>query len=342
MPRHPPAATPFGRHFARLVTMSTKMTPLRAWAWSVAALSVVLSLDVVTGREVSLTFPSMLVTCFAAWVLRERGGLVIATVAALAASTIRYVEWSAVPAYSWSVTTMTLNVLSRLLSAGVTVMLVSGLRSTLELERWRASTDWLTGVLNKAAFEARMKGMIATARKSGCALVFAYMDLDGFKAVNDRHGHSAGDEVLRAFARTAAESIRGNDLFARIGGDEFVALLSVPDCDCGDRTAELLHARLSDILRESGYGTTCSMGALVIDAAHSDEEQQHFVALADQLMYEVKRSGKNALRIARQQIVGEALRRAYPPAPDDGLGALVAQVDAVDTADSRRAARRAA
>ena len=339
MSRHPPAATPFARYFARLVTVSTRMTPARAWAWSLAALVVVLFLDVVTGREVSMAFPWTLVTCFSAWVLRERGGLIIGVVAVVAAYTIGYVEWAAVSNYDLSNTTIALNVVGRLLSAGVIVMVVSGLRGTLELERWRASTDWLTGVLNKAAFEARMKGVIATARKGGRSLVFAYMDLDGFKSVNDRHGHSAGDNVLRAFALTASESIRGNDLFARIGGDEFIALLTVPDCGCGDRTAELLHARLSDILRQTGHGTTCSMGALVIDAAHSEEEQQHFVALADQLMYEVKRSGKNALRIARQRAVGEVLRKAYPPQRDGELGNIVAQIDATAL---RRTTRRAA
>jgi GGDEF domain-containing protein len=90
-------------------------------------------------------------------------------------------------------------------------------------------------------------------------------------------------------------------------------LLTVPSCDMGDGAAEVLHARLSAILRGTGYPVTCSMGALVVEAA-AVADRAELIDAADRLMYEVKRAGKNAIRIARADLgdVGEALaeRRA--------------------------------
>jgi diguanylate cyclase (GGDEF)-like protein len=169
----------------------------------------------------------------------------------------------------------------------------------------------LTGVLNKASFHERMASAIAAARGTSRAFILCYMDLDGFKLVNDRHGHSAGDEILRVFAKGSVDAIREGDLFARIGGDEFVALLTIPEAESGDHIAALVHRRISGVLAKTGLPVGCSMGALVATAEQL-EPLEAAIQFADSLMYEVKRSGKAALRVGR---VDENRRLVAP----DGL-----------------------
>jgi diguanylate cyclase (GGDEF)-like protein len=134
-------------------------------------------------------------------------------------------------------------------------------------------------------------------RRRGSTLLLLYMDLDGFKAVNDRHGHAAGDMVLRRFADEARARMRPDDLFARLGGDEFCAFLAIERGVAPEQVAESLHARLSEALRSTGHAVTCSMGAVVIDPAVAHDTER-MIALADEAMLEVKRNGKNAIRIA--------------------------------------------
>jgi diguanylate cyclase (GGDEF)-like protein len=93
-----------------------------------------------------------------------------------------------------------------------------------ELET-RAESDPLTGVMNRRGFERELKRAGAYVRRYGGNAALVYLDLDGFKAVNDRHGHAAGDWALGRLARLIAGHVRASDVVARIGGDEIVALL---------------------------------------------------------------------------------------------------------------------
>jgi len=187
-----------------------------------------------------------------------------------------------------------------------------------------------------------MSAHAATAKRDGRALVFIYMDLDGFKSVNDLHGHAAGDNVLQLFAAAAARSIRNGDLFARMGGDEFALLLRLPPEVDGARVAELLHGRLTAILKGTGLPVTCSMGALVLSPDMVEETGAMFEQ-ADALMYEAKRSGKDGLRIARGGVLAPSLRSAYAPLPENDreLEALLAWVDQAERRTGRWSRRAA-
>lgn len=326
----PPNPAPVVRYFVRLVGLMTALSGPAATAITLTSFLATIALDLSTGPVMSLTLPYTLIVCFAAWTLGERIGVVTAVATSLITVTVHYVQLRAsMPQLGALGPVAVLSWLNRLGTACLMVLIVSGLRSTLEMERWRAATDALTGALNKGAFEQAMGRAVAAAQRRGHALVLAYMDLDGFKGVNDSYGHSAGDEVLRAFSEAAAATIRNTDLFARIGGDEFVALLTVPDCDAGDATAEMLHARLSRILFQTGMPVTCSMGAIVLHGCQVGREDD-LIALADTLMYEVKRSGKNALRIGRGDLSEAAMRAAMPPRTTDDFQKLLAQIDRAD------------
>ncbi len=315
MQTRPPAASRLSNLLAMLADAATRLPPMRAWAMTLAALVIAIAVDDATGPQINLVLVYLMIACFASWCLGERVGMAIGLASVLLTGWVNGFS-SAFPAQGLHLpdTITAWNTIGRFLSMALLVALASGLRCALDLARWRASTDGLTGVLNKATFTRRMQDLVTRSRRQKDALVIAYIDLDGFKAVNDNLGHAAGDALLCRFADAAADAIRGDDLFARVGGDEFMALLNVGNCVQGDVAAERLHARLTAILRTEGLGVTCSIGALVVES-RGVAQIDSLIDAADGLMYEVKRSGKNALRIARddlQQVSRLQTRRPLP------------------------------
>jgi diguanylate cyclase (GGDEF)-like protein len=318
-----------------MVKATADLPSRRAWAVSTGAFAATISIDHLAGVAISFSFLYLVAAAVAVWSLGQRRGLFLSTVAVIIGAGVRHFEFPGVSfgGRGIGLVTEAWNGFARVLSVVVVGVVVDGLRAALALERWRASTDGLTGALNKSAFQEQAALIVERARADNRAIVLGYMDLDGFKDVNDRHGHSAGDRVLRVFAEAAGKAIRDTDLFARIGGDEFVVLMSVRTCEEGDRVAELMHARLSQILRDTGYDVTCSMGALV---SKSDAFDLHDggLELADTLMYEVKHAGKNALRVARGGSMSVRLHAAYPLITDDGgLTDILGRIDRFDQID---------
>jgi diguanylate cyclase (GGDEF)-like protein len=298
VPHRKPELTLSARLLIGVASRTEGWRPPTQWTVAFASLAAILLLDAASGAQVTLFFLYLLVVGLAGWTFGERKGLAFAALAALCGSILRHQEYLAHPQHAVGMATELWNGCTRLLTFSLVVILVGGMRSAIRLERWRASTDGLTGVLNKASFHERMTAAVEAARGTPRAFILCYMDLDGFKQVNDRHGHSTGDKILRIFAQAAVDAIRGGDLFARIGGDEFVALISIPATADGDHVAALVHRRISTILARTGLPVSCSMGALVATADEL-EPLEAAIQLADSLMYEVKHSGKNALRIGR-------------------------------------------
>ena len=109
---------------------------------------------------------------------------------------------------------------------------VDALAAQLEASRARISElearvdiDPLTDMLNRRGFERELKRSLAYVKRYGTSAALVYVDLDGFKPVNDRHGHAAGDAVLKAIAAALVRNVRASDVVARVGGDEFAVLL---------------------------------------------------------------------------------------------------------------------
>lgn len=340
MYHRPPDLSATTRWLVAFATAARRWPRWGCWALTIGGLAIALAIDAWIGLNANLIVLYLIVAGFASWALGEQAGTLASVGAVIASAIIKHVERVHLPADAAPLATELWNALARLISVWLMVVAINGMRSALDLEHWRASIDGLTGVLNKAAFQRRMERRIAYARHHGLAVVLCYMDLDGFKRVNDRHGHSAGDQVLRGFATAAVNAIRERDLFARIGGDEFVALLTVPSPAEGDRLAEIIHARLSRILAETGLGVTCSMGALVMDSGELDSAGG-YIELADKLMYEVKHSCKDALRIGRIDPIGTTLASAFPPDPTSEFDALIAAIDRADQTDHAEGRRAA-
>lgn len=150
-------------------------------------------------------------------------------------------------------------------------------RLRLELERL-ALHDPLTGVANRRNFDEELARELARAARQGTPLCVVALDLDNFKDYNDLHGHVAGDRLLKLSASLWTESLRPNDMIARIGGDEFVALL--PNCHRAE--AEQVVQRLC---RGTPSGRTCSAGIAHWDGHESADE---LLTRADRAMYAAK------------------------------------------------------
>ena len=155
--------------------------------------------------------------------------------------------------------------------------------------------DGLTGLLNRSGFLARAEHELARARRSHLSAVVVYVDLDGFKAVNDSLGHEAGDRALQAAAAELRELVRPHDVVARLGGDEFaLLLLDLPACEQAAGVVGRVHERLS-----TGWpvtpGSRVRLSGSVGTACFPDEADDVAALLrrADERMYERKRARRD-------------------------------------------------
>ncbi len=157
-----------------------------------------------------------------------------------------------------------------------------------------AYKDALTGLPNRLLLHDRMQQAIASAQRHETLVAICYLDLDGFKPVNDTYGHKAGDQILILIAERLQEILRPNDTVARLGGDEFVILLQ--DIHSVDELEQILGRVLKIIalpyeLESNTLYISASIGATVypLDQGEADTLLRH----ADQAMYAAKRKGKN-------------------------------------------------
>ncbi len=180
--------------------------------------------------------------------------------------------------------------------------------TTLELHRAMnhvrtlALTDSLTGLANRSALLDALDRAIAGQRRHGEAFALIYLDLDGFKAVNDVFGHVVGDRALHAAAQAMRAVARRADLVARIGGDEFAMLLTAPvgtpAVNAAHRVREAVGARMQAL----GWPVTASVGAVRFGTPPRDAGRA--MATADQLMYAAKLSGKNCVMFIEHDHTG--------------------------------------
>jgi diguanylate cyclase (GGDEF)-like protein len=158
----------------------------------------------------------------------------------------------------------------------------------------QALVDGLTGLANRRASADALQTELARASRLGTPLSVVLADLDGFKDVNDAHGHAVGDEVLRAFAEVLRETLRDSDVAGRWGGEEFLILLPGTDEEGAVQLAERIRVALSQrrIPVAPGLRVTASFGV----AEHRSEPGTvHLVGAADEALYRAKRAGKDRI-----------------------------------------------
>jgi diguanylate cyclase (GGDEF)-like protein len=159
-----------------------------------------------------------------------------------------------------------------------------------------ATHDLLTELLSRREFEKRLEASLSEADRYGFPVSLMMIDLDHFKEINDTHGHSAGDEVLKRFGQILKEEKREADVAGRYGGEEFSVVLPHTELD----DAKKLSERISDALKgetfagpDDDFGVTCSIG--LTDYAVDAETRDQLVKRADRALYRAKEAGRDRL-----------------------------------------------
>jgi diguanylate cyclase (GGDEF)-like protein len=173
-----------------------------------------------------------------------------------------------------------------------TIIVLYSYSLTAKIERGRAkiaherNVDALTGLLNRRALVEKTAQLLQSAPMENAGFVVLFADLDGFKAVNDTHGHHVGDRVLAAVATRVAANARDGDLVARYGGDEFVIILPGASAEGGDLVAHRVRGVIDDWARENNidFGVSIGMGRYPDHGANLEE----VIAAVDQAMYRSK------------------------------------------------------
>jgi diguanylate cyclase (GGDEF)-like protein len=267
-------------------------------ALGLAAVAGTAALDYATGEELAFSVFYLVPIVAAAWV----GPAVVAAVVAIAAGLafpLGDLLAGDDPAAAW---VPVWNFAVRSATYVVVVALTRALRRALEQERALARLDPLTGALNARSFFELAEREIARARRSGGPLTVAYLDLDGFKAVNDTFGHSAGDDVLKEVSDALGAGTRPADAVGRLGGDEFALLF--PDTDAAEATNPLnrIRAAVKTMAERTGYRVSASMGAATF--LRPPDDVNTLLRAADALMYEAKNAGKDRIK---QRVVGDSV-----------------------------------
>lgn len=164
-----------------------------------------------------------------------------------------------------------------------------------------ANHDTLTGLPNRKLFQERLTQAIAWASENGQQVGLLFLDLDGFKQINDSFGHAIGDLLLKAVARRLTGCLRGSDTVSRLGGDEFTVILpAIPTAQDAARVADKILATLATPfgIQDQAIDITISIGVSLYPNLAQDAEE--LLKSADTAMYQAKQQGKN-----RQQFAGD-------------------------------------
>lgn len=242
--------------------------------------------DVATGEEISWSVFYTLPVGITAWYAGARWGLALCLLAAgtwYEADLIAGATYSAAWIPFW-------NAGVRFAFFVIIANLLARQRRILDAQRDLAEVDPLTGLANSRRFLAVLETEVARSARYRRSVSLAYLDLDGFKDVNDRLGHLTGDELLAAVGRALRDQVRKTDLPARLGGDEFAILFPETDAVAVRDAMDHLRSRLQDTVDARGWPVGFSAGVYTSTGEVGTGEE--LIRRADELMYEVKRSGK--------------------------------------------------
>jgi len=248
--------------------------------------------DYYTGSELSFSIGYLAPIAVAAWYAGRAAGYAMAVVASLV--------WLSVDLFSGHLTSHPLipfwNGLVRFGFFLIVTALLLQIRNLLELLQEQATTDSLTGLANSRSFYDRLELERERSRRYRHPFTLAYLDLDNFKQVNDTWGRKAGDWVLQTIATCLTSTLRRTDLVARLGGDEFAVLLAETGEPDGREALHKLHDKLAAKMAEQDWPISCSIGAITCEDP-PEIPMQDLIHRADELMYQVKRSGKGRIEL---------------------------------------------
>ncbi len=182
---------------------------------------------------------------------------------------------------------------------------ITKLNLDLTQAQHQAMTDSLTGLPNRRRFDQELAQQIGRAAQEARPLSLLLLDIDHFKAFNDRHGHQFGDQVLRVVAGILVTCIKGRDTAARLGGEEFAVILPDTLANGAEQLAEQIRTTVANSrVRHRSSGRDLGVITLSIGVAEllPEEPRESFIERADAAMYSAKRAGRNRIATATSQV----------------------------------------
>jgi diguanylate cyclase (GGDEF)-like protein len=246
--------------------------------------------DTITGPDLSLLIFYLIPVGMATWYSGKRGGAIISFVCAAAwvfSDVLSHSSYSHPIVPYWNVTVIWMIFYC-------VVELTSHLKKTLSHESELARKDELTGAANRRSFFESAQIEIDRTHRYKHPFTLAYIDVDNFKYINDIFGNETGDRVLRIISSTIAGNIRSTDVLARVGGDEFVLLLSETAYDQAHTVIEKLNALVQERMVKGKLPATFSIG--VVTFLRPPSSVDDLMKKADSVMYSAKREGKNMIK----------------------------------------------
>ena len=242
--------------------------------------------DFVTGPQLAFTVFYLAPIAVAEWRFGLSAGTLVAVIAAN--------TWLATDLVDRSYDNVFIplwNTTSRFVLFMIVLRLLANLRVALGRQTHLARLDPLTGLLNARAFTDASKRAVEQAQRDQVPFTFVYLDLDDFKAINDKLGHAGGDKALRTVAEQLWASVRATDLVGRLGGDEFALLFPNTGSAAAKVVLTNLLDRVSRGLTRLPIEVTFSAGAatFLVEPDSLDD----VIKATDALMFEAKRQGKN-------------------------------------------------
>lgn len=265
-----------------------KLAVLAASTGAVMAIGVV---DWQTGVALRVFPLYFLPVAYTAWWLSRRYGVGMA----LAASVTWLVSNVSAETSDSDPLVWGFNVGAQLVAFVTVGLLVAGLRQRLLAEEELNRVDALTGLPNRRAFRERTEWLFSLMRREGRPITVAYVDLDNFKSVNDRHGHQEGDRALRLASEAMRKHLREGDVVARLGGDEFAVLLPNTSAEQARVALERLRSEVSKAMQAESWPITTSIGAVTFPEPPAEIDAA--LRRADERMYEAKREGKDRVTV---------------------------------------------
>jgi diguanylate cyclase (GGDEF)-like protein len=246
------------------------------------------AIDQITGSELSFSIFYLLPILFVAWYGDQSSSYVICLVSMLVWFLIDFIGTNI---YSHQLIPYW-NAAVRLGFFLMVAYLLGRLKMHLLREQDLASTDDLTGLYNPRAFKEVAGNQLNLSRRYRHSFALAFIDIDNFKQVNDRRGHTEGDNVLRVVGRTLNRVVRSTDIVGRLGGDEFAVFMPEMDVVAAKSAFAKIQQELGQVADGNGWPIGFSIGVAVFSQPPATIDDA--ISQADHLMYRVKAQEKNA------------------------------------------------
>lgn len=245
-------------------------------------------IDIRTGPELSVSLFYLIPVVLVTWFCGRKIGIGFSVIAAMA--------WFAADLLSGSTYSQPLisywNAAIRFGFFLVVALLIPALKE-LEREKELSRMDHLTETSNRRHLLEVAQSQLFQAQQTQQPLSAAYIDVDGFKHVNDQHGHAAGDKLLRVLVARIRNHLRAADVLARVGGDEFVLLLPETDDEAARFIIRGIQSAIRGEMRQHNWSVGFSIGVVTYVGGPADVDD--LLKRADELMYSAKRSGTNSI-----------------------------------------------